>query len=183
MKYLLFLITLVFLFSGCEEKQTKETTTTQAVEQTPKIKIIEGAEKIKEENPFITYDLDGNKKVSISPDGVETNLTKEIAALATIKNNYERLNTAILSKSLSKNYIVKCSACHDDYANGVVGPSLIEKSEKEISDMIKAYRAKTKVNELMKYLVSQMDDKEIESLAKEISNLNKEIQRQKDEHK
>lgn len=42
MKYLLFLITLVFLFSGCEEKQTKETTTTQAVEQTPKIKIIEG---------------------------------------------------------------------------------------------------------------------------------------------
>lgn len=88
-----------------------------------------------------------------------------------------------MSKSLSKNYIVKCSACHDDYANGVVGPSLIEKSEKEISDMIKAYRAKTKVNELMKYLVSQMDDKEIESLAKEISNLNKEIQRQKDEYK
>ncbi len=92
------------------------------------------------------------------------------------------MNNRILAKTLSKNYIVKCSACHDDYANGVIGPSLIQKSEEEITNMIKAYKNKTKVNELMKYLVSQMKDEEIKSLAKEISNLNKEVQRQKNEN-
>ncbi|AXX87886.1 monoheme c-type cytochrome [Malaciobacter marinus] len=180
-KVLLIFSTILIIFTGCEDKKDIDDKKIKN-NNTPKIKIIEGKDKIKNENPFITYDLDGNKKIKVSPDGVETDLTKEIGALSTIRNSYENLNNRILAKTLSKNYIVKCSACHDDYANGVIGPSLIQKSEKEITNMIKAYKNKTKVNELMKYLVSQMDDEEIKSLAKEISNLNKEVQRQKNEN-
>jgi cytochrome c553 len=83
--------------------------------------------------------------------------------------------------NLSKNYIVKCSACHDDYANGVVGPSLLHKSAEDIANKIKAYKNLTQANVLMKYLVSQMDDAEINALAQEIANLNKEIMEAKHE--
>jgi cytochrome c553 len=63
----------------------------------------------------------------------------------------------------------------------VVGPSLLHKSADEIADKIKAYKNLTQVNVLMKYLVSQMDDEEIESLAKEIAQLNKELMEAKNE--
>lgn len=176
MRYFIFLTALVFLVSGCGEKEKKEETkTVEQTNTTPQIQIIENATVIEEESPFIKYDMDGNRVVRIAPDGEETPLTKEIGALATIKNNYENLNAKILSLRLSKNYIVKCSACHDDYANGVVGPSLLDKSAEEIFDKIKAYQDLTKVNVLMKYLVSQMEDEEIKSLAKEIADLNSEV--------
>jgi cytochrome c553 len=176
MRYFIFLTALVFLVSGCGEKEKKEETkTVEQTNTTPQIQIIENATVIEEESPFIKYDMDGNRVVRIAPDGEETPLTKEIGALATIKNNYENLNAKILSQRLSKNYIVKCSACHDDYANGVVGPSLLDKSAEEIFDKIKAYQDLTKVNVLMKYLVSQMEDEEIKSLAKEIADLNSEV--------
>lgn len=177
MRYFIFLTALIVLITGCGEKETKEEA--KAVvdnsQPTQQIQIIENETKIEEESPFIRYDMDGNRVVKIAPDGEETPLTKEIGALATIKNNYEKLNARILSQRLSKNYLVKCSACHDDYANGVVGPSLLDKSAEEIFDKIKAYQDLTKVNILMKYLVSQMKDEEIRSLAKEIADLNSEV--------
>lgn len=176
MRYFIFLTALILLISGCGEKEKKEET--KVVEQpkvTPQIEIIENGTKIETESPFVSYDIDGNRVIRIAPDGEETALTKQIGALATIKNNYENLNAKILSQRLSKNYIVKCSACHDDYANGVVGPSLLDKSAEEIFDKIKAYQDLTKVNILMKYLVSQMKDEEIRSLAKEIADLNSEV--------
>lgn len=185
MKYFIFVSTLVFILTGCGEKETKEetkkevTATKQVFQSTPEIKIVENATIIEKESPFVKYDMDGNRVVKIAPDGEETALTKQIGALATIRNNYENLNAKILSQRLSKNYIVKCSACHDDYANGVIGPSLLDKSAQEIADMIKAYKNLTKVNVLMKYLVSQMDDEEIQSLANEIANLNKEVRESK----
>lgn len=187
MKNLIFLACLIFIFGGCQDKETNnaksESTATDNANQSnsPKITVTEGATNIEKDNPFVTYDLDGNRVVKLAPDGEETALTKEIGALATIRNNYERLNAKILSKRLSKNYILKCSACHDDYANGVIGPSLLEKNAQEISDMIKAYRSKTKANVLMKDLVSKMEDAEIESLANEISKLNKEVMEAKNE--
>ncbi|MEW6551278.1 MAG: hypothetical protein AB1389_04030 [Campylobacterota bacterium] len=191
MKNLIFLTCLIFIFGGCQDKESNDTTNNAKSENTatdnanqsnsPKITVTEGVTNIEKDNPFVTYDLDGNRVVKLAPDGEETALTKEIGALATIRNNYERLNAKILSKRLSKNYILKCSACHDDYANGVIGPSLLDKNAKEISDMIKAYRSKTKANVLMKDLVSKMEDAEIESLADEISKLNKEVTEAKNE--
>ena len=57
--------------------------------------------------------------------------------LISIKNSYEKLNAKILSQRLSKNYMQKCSACHDNYANGVIGPSLLDKNEDDIFQAIK----------------------------------------------
>lgn len=181
MKYLVFLITLLFLV-GCEQKEDvkKESSTTpKATAQS--INVVENATKIEKENAFVTYDINGNKIVNIAPVGEETPTTKEIGALATIRTSYEAVNSNLISMNLSKNYIVKCSACHDDYANGVVGPSLLHKSAEDIANKIKAYKNLTQVNVLMKYLVSQMDDTEINALAQEIANLNKEIMEAKHE--
>lgn len=175
MKYLVFLITLIFLV-GCEKKEDIKKESSETPKATAQsINVVENATKIEKENAFVTYDINGNKIVNIAPEGEESATTKEIGALATIRTSYEAVNSNLISMNLSKNYIVKCSACHDDYANGVVGPSLLHKSAQEIADKIRAYKDLTQVNVLMKYLVSQMDEAEIKSLAEEIAKLNKEI--------
>jgi cytochrome c553 len=175
-------VALIFM-SGCDSKDESATQkpVPQAIKKgqntpsTPSITVHKTGTEIEEDNPLIQYDIDGNRKMRVAPDGIETPLTKQIGAFSSIRNNYENLNAKLLAQKLSKNYIVKCSACHDDYANGVVGPSLLTKSSDDIYNMIEEYRRKTKVNELMKYLVSQMDDAEIRALADEIAEFNKEI--------
>lgn len=176
MKYVVFLFSLLLLI-GCDKKEEVKVENKEAKQATTQsINIVQNATAIEKDNAFVTYDINGNKVVNIAPEGEEeTPVTKEIGALATIRTSYEAVNSNLVSMNLSKNYIVKCSACHDDYANGVVGPSLLHKSASEIADKIKAYKNLTQVNVLMKYLVSQMDDKEIESLANEIAQLNKEL--------
>lgn len=166
-----------FFLGGCDSKEAESTDAkvAQAIQDTPSITVHASGTKIEADNPLVRYDIDGNQHIRISPDGVETPLTKQIGAIVTIKNNYENLNAKLLSQRLSRNYILKCSACHDDYANGVVGPSLLTKSADDIYTMIEAYRHKTKVNELMKYLVMQMEEAEIRALAEEIAEFNKEI--------
>lgn len=189
MKKILLAPLLVLAFTACDDKKddkkdektvenkTSETVSVkqEVVKISPQITITSNETKIEKDNPFVTYDLDGNRVVKISPDGEETPLTKELGALISIKNSYEKLNARILSQRLSKNYMQKCSACHDNYANGVIGPSLLDKNEDEIFDIINAYKTKEKVNVLMKDLVAQMPEAEIRELAKEIANLNKEM--------
>ncbi|MFA7083264.1 MAG: hypothetical protein WC141_01895 [Arcobacteraceae bacterium] len=182
MKYVVFIIALIFI-TGCdkkEEKSVQQNSSNKVSEQS--ITVVENATKMEQENMFVTYDINGNKVVNIAPMGEEeTPVTKQIGALATVRTSYEAVNANLISMNLSKNYILKCSACHDDFANGVVGPSLLHKSAKEIADKIKAYKNLTEVNVLMKYLVSQMDDAEIQSLAEEITALNKELTEAKSE--
>lgn len=178
MKKIFISLIIASLFIACsdnkEEKQVDKEETKQ-VSSKPKIKVTENSTSIEKENPFISYDLDGNRVVRISPDGEETPITKELGALISIRNNYEKLNAKILAQRLSKNYMQKCSACHDNYANGVIGPSLLDKNEDQIFDAIKIYQTGEKKNVLMKYLISQMPDSEIRSLASEIAKLNKEV--------
>ena len=85
----------------------------------------------------------------------------------------------MLRGQLSKNFITKCSACHDDYANGIIGPSLLDKTSEQIYDMIIAYRTKTKANVLMADLVKSMDDKEVADIANEISQFNEQFRSKK----
>ncbi|MBE0497319.1 MAG: hypothetical protein IBX45_12945 [Campylobacterales bacterium] len=166
-----------FFLGGCDSKEDAgaNSSIAQDAQNTPLITVHASGTKIEVDNPLVRYDIDGNRQIRISPDGIETPLTKQIGAIVTIRNNYENLNAKLLSQRLSRNYILKCSACHDDYANGVVGPSLLTKSADDIYTMIAAYRHKTKVNELMKYLVTQMEETEIRALAEEIAEFNKEI--------
>lgn len=179
MKKVLFFILAVWLITGCDSKESASSTKETAVSEAPKeIRVTQNVVEHKEDNPLVGYNIDGERVVRIAPDGEETPLTKEIGAIATIKNNYEKINRQLLAKRLSKNYMLKCSACHDDYANGVIGPSLLTKSADEIYSMISAYKTKTKVNVLMKDLVGHMPDDEIRALADEIAEFNKEIRNQ-----
>lgn len=177
MKRYLILILIPFLFFGCEKEDKKQKEEPVVIVETPpKIDIVENAMEIKSENPLIIHDIDGNERIDTNlAEGIEANTIRQISAYYSIKNNYEKISKELLGKKLSKNYFLKCSSCHDDYANGVIGPSLLTKTSDEIFDMIKAYKTDKKDNVLMRYLVSQMDDEEISSLANEISEFNKEV--------
>lgn len=85
---------------------------------------------------------------------------------------YGHIQARLLSQRLSKEFIVACSACHDDYANGVIGPSLIDKNEKEVLDMMVKYNQDPNANVLMTTLVERMTDKEKAFIAKDIARFN-----------
>jgi cytochrome c553 len=98
-----------------------------------------------------------------------------IDAYLNIKSPYERVRITMMIKRLSHDYVIKCSACHDDYANGVIGPSLLGKDADFIYKRIMAFKTGEKKNILMKELISKIDNKKLKSLAEEIANFNKEI--------
>jgi len=84
-----------------------------------------------------------------------------------------------LVKKLSKEFIVKCSACHNDYANGIIGPSLLNKTSEDILKSISDFKTGVKSNPLMDDLIKLMSDYEIKSLANEIYDFNNMIKEMK----
>ncbi len=67
MKYVVFIIALLFL-TGCdtkEENKEKTKSTKQATAQS--INVVQNATKIEKENAFVTYDINGNQVVNIAP--------------------------------------------------------------------------------------------------------------------
>lgn len=174
-------VALMLGLSGCDSKEEKAKerfpTTLSEVKEAGMITIEKG--KAPEgENPFITYNIDGERQVKVGFGEDDNETTKSIGAIASVKTPYDRINIELLKGRLSKNFILKCSACHDDYANGIIGPSLLKKSEAEVFDKIIAYKTKKEANVLMKELVMQMDETEIRSLAKEISEFNQQFRSQ-----
>ncbi len=167
------------LFIGCsdEKKEQKAASASpKEVKDASGIKVVEGTTKIEKDNPFATYNVQGERTVRAALDGEETNVTRQIGAIASVRHPLENIKKEFMKKKLSLNFIVKCSACHDDYANGIIGPPLLGKSEARIYEMINAYKHKTKVNVLMKELVQNMPEDEIKALAKEIVEFNKEVE-------
>jgi len=167
------LVVIMFIYVGCGDKKEANNEESQ-----PQITITPNAINLDDTSLPASYDMDGNKRVNLAIDGEDSILTRELGARASVKNNYDKVSKELLGKRLSRNYFLKCSSCHDDYANGVVGPSLLNKSSAEIFDMIKAYKTRSAKNVLMEYLVSQMGDDEIRSLADEIANFNAKVRAQ-----
>lgn len=170
MKKVVFLFLLLF-FIGCSENKSK-TNQQETLKNESIISIKSGNTNLNNGNKFINYDIKGNRKIAFSPTGEENATTRQIGAIAMIRNPYESINIKLLEKKLSKNFLVKCSACHNDYANGVIGPSLLDKNKDEIFSMIKSYKESKKENVLMRELVMKMNDEEIMALAKEIDDFN-----------
>jgi cytochrome c553 len=81
----------------------------------------------------------------------------------------------MLVGKLSKTFRIKCSACHDDYANGVVGPSLLSKTSDDIFNAIADFKSGKKSNPLMDGLIDHMSEEEIRALADEIYAFNQKI--------
>ncbi len=163
--------------SGSEQKGAEA----PLPEKSGEITVVSGGGSNKDNvSPFISYTVTGEYAVRYAPDGEETPLTKEIGAHVVVRNNpYESIHKSLMMKRLSKEFIVKCSACHDDYGNGVIGPSLLDKSGEQVYDMIIKYRTDREENVLMKVLVSKMTDEEIRFIADDIAAFNEEIRKEK----
>ena len=188
----LLLVGSLVLFVGCGD-DTKEVTQ-KVAEKTvaPQIEIVanENAKEIKveahklhakDQNDTYYYDYnvksayDQNAQPANKDASVRVKPRTAIEANMNIRSPYEEVQIGLLVGELSQHFRVKCSACHSDYANGVVGPSLLEKTSDEIFNSIADFKSGKKRNPLMDGLISQMDEKEIRELADEIYAFNQKL--------
>ncbi len=186
-------LSLVLLLSGCGDKK-KETTMTKAeseAAQAGKIEVVvnENAEEIKVEskkrdkNQSKSYYYDYNIKSEYDPNAkpanedasVRVKPRTQLDANIHVRSPYEKVQIGMLVRKLSKTFRVKCSACHDDYANGIIGPSLLSRDSDYIYEKIADFKSGKKSNPLMDGLIKQMSDEEIRTLADEIYAFNQEI--------
>jgi len=130
-------------------------------------------EKDEDSNAEETYTrVDAQKRVKNKVvDGKVAMIEKEHKA----STPYQYVRIDLLKNALSKNFMVKCSACHDDYANGIIGPSLLKKDGNYIYGQLIKYRNDPSKNILMYELVNKMPEEELKSLAHEVAEFNKEI--------
>ncbi len=175
-KLIIFLITIVFIV-GCsdkkEEKKVEVSNEAGAIEvvanknyKEQKIKEIE-TKNLKVGHKDKAYYFNYNK--------IEDKTYTPMDANMRVRSPYERVEISLLVSKLSKKFIVKCSACHNDYANGIIGPSLLGKDKDFIYGSIMDFKTGKKKNVLMEQLVKMMSDKEIDELSNEIALFNKKI--------
>jgi len=178
-KWIISLAASVLLFAGCGgEAEKKEVTSSN--EATPQIKITKNAvdttvKKGEDKSNSGQFYYSYNKEKNSTDEAPKSRTT--IDAYLNIKSPYEKIRITMMIKRLSNDYILRCSPCHDDYANGVIGPSLLDKDAKFIYQRIMDFKTGKKKNVLMKELVSQIDDAKLKSIAEEIANFNKEIRK------
>ena len=197
-KKLLYVLPLAYMFTltGCGDKpQDEKQETKVSSASTPKIEIVQNdnAKAIKVEEKKKTklhikdgkaYYYDYNVKSAYDPNSQPANEDAAVRikprtildANMHIRSPYERVQVSLIVKQLSRTFKVKCSACHDDYANGVVGPSLLGKDSTYIYSKIAEFKNGTKSNPLMDDLIKMMSDKEIKIIAEEIYDFNKKSQ-------
>ncbi len=183
MKRLLLILLSVFMFIGCSEKEDKKELNASVPRQAGKIEVVQN-DNFKEEKVHAQanennvskdfyYDYHQDKKGNQEEDAQYT----PMEAALKVRSPYEHVEISMLVSKLSKTFILKCSACHDDYANGIIGPSLLSKDSASIYQTIAQYKSGEKKNVLMKELVMQMSDKEIKALADEIYTFNQQIKK------
>jgi len=182
---ILSLVTGVFLLNSCGSQETKEQT--DKVTDSKKIVVTEDAVKaLKKETKskensgqfYYSYNKEKEKEKEKEGEDYSSEASKtrtELDAYRDIKSPYERVQITLMIQQLSPDYRLLCSACHDDYANGVVGPALLDKNATFIFDRILAFKSGEKKNPLMKQLVNRIDEKRLMAIAKEIERFNKEI--------
>ena len=168
------------IIAGCggSDKESQGSKASQA--SAPKIVVTQNAvdtkvaKKKSEENSGQFY-YSYNKEKNSTYQSTDSKRRTTIDAYLHIHSPYEKVRITMMIKRLSTDYIIKCSPCHDDYANGVIGPSLLGKDSDFIYKRIMEFKSGKKKNVLMKELVSQIDDAKLKSIANEIANFNKEI--------
>ena len=194
-KKVLFTLPLIFIFTGCGEK-SKEETKVVSSSTTPAIEVIENENaneiKVKEKKKTKlhikngkAYYYDYNVKSAYDPNSQPANKDAAVRikprtvldANMHIRSPYERVQISLIVKQLSKKFKIKCSACHDDYANGVIGPSLLGKDADFIFNTINDFKSGKKSNPLMDDLIKRMSTDEIRTIANEIFKFNTEIEK------
>lgn len=169
----------VFAVSGCDGKKSEEGT--QEAASGKGIVVTEGAVKTlkkegasKENSGQFYYSY--NKEKTDGGYNAETSKVRtELDAYRAIRSPYERVQITLMVQQLSPDYRLLCSACHDDYANGVIGPALLDKNATYIYDQIIAFKTGEKKNVLMEQLVNRIEEDRLKAIAKEIERFNKQI--------
>ncbi len=174
------IICTTLIIAGCgdsnNESKSNEATQTSAskIVVTQNAVNTKVAKKKSEENSGQFY-YSYNKEKNSTYNSTDSKQRTTIDAYLHIHSPYEKVRITMMIKRLSKDYIVKCSPCHDDYANGVIGPSLLGKDSDFIYNKIMEFKSGKKKNILMKELISQIDNTKLKSIANEIANFNKEL--------
>ena len=172
------------------EKSAKTQTSTQAPlkievvknENSKEIKV-EEKKKVINKNETYYFNYNNGAKSAYDPNAQPANEDASIRvkprsnldANMHVRSPYEKVQISMLVKKLSKEFIVKCSACHNDYANGIIGPSLLNKDSKYIFEQIKSFKDDKSKNILMSDLVKKMPEEKMQKLADEIYEFNKQI--------
>ena len=189
MKQIILLLTISLFFIGCSDKKEEEKSIVSKNIEVGQIEVVENKEykerktKELESKGIVTgakgdafyYDYD--KKNGSKKEAKEEKTYTPLDANMRIRTPYDEVRISLLVKKLSKKFIVKCSACHSDYANGIIGPSLIGKDKAYIYDSIMDFKTGKKTNVLMDDLIHLMKDSEIEELAQEIAEFNEKIKK------
>ena len=191
----------VFVLAGCGDDEKANSKTEPTVKEvaspstaTPKIEIVQSSDtkaiKVKEKEKITNKDghkdkyyydynikseYDPNAKPANEDAAIRAKPRTAIEANMNIRSPYEKIQISMLVKKLSIKFMVKCSACHDDYANGVIGPSLLGKSSDDIYNAIADFKSGKKSNVLMDDLIKMMSSDEIRTLADEIYSFNEKI--------
>ncbi len=169
------------LMGGCSEKKEendKANEQSRSQTATPKIEVVAGENKIKvEEKKDKQLQSENAQSYYYSyKDKQEPSSSSQhrssVDAYTHIRSPYERVQISLISKQLSKKFRIRCSPCHDDYANGVIGPSLLGKSADYIYNKIIAFKTGKKDNPLMSELIKPMSEEEIKEIANEIYSFN-----------
>ena len=190
-------VTLLLFLTGCGEEKKQESPKVESeVVQASKIEVVanENAEEIKvkaksiDKNQSKSYYYDYNVKSEYDPNAkpanedaaVRTKPRTPVDANIHIRSPYEKVQVSMLVQKLSKTFRVKCSACHDDYANGIIGPSLLSRDSDYIYGKIADFKSGKKSNPLMNDLIKMMSEEEIKTLADEIYVFNQEIKKMRE---
>ncbi|MCK4442537.1 MAG: hypothetical protein KAU90_11070, partial [Sulfurovaceae bacterium] len=134
MKKKIMLVSILTLFIGCgEDKPTQEVQSKEISNNKPKIEIVanSNAKEIKvvskesnksQESTFykgmnnnIKREYDPNSQPANPDAPVRIKPRTAIEANMNIRSPYENIQVSLLVNKLSKEFIVKCSACHNDY--------------------------------------------------------------------
>jgi len=167
------------LLSGCGEKSSEDHS--EEVKSAAGIVVTEGAvgelkkSNDSKENSGQFYYSYNKEKEDGTYNSETSKVRTELDAYRAIRSPYERVQITLMVQQLSPDYRLLCSACHDDYANGVIGPALLDKNATYIYDQIVAFKTGEKKNELMRELVNRIDEERLQSIAKEIERFNRQI--------
>jgi len=181
-----------FILLGCGEKTKQENSEVQnshteagvieitANENAKEIKVkAKKTDTSKSKSFYYDYDIkseyDPNSQPANKDAAVRVKPRTTVDANIQVRSPYENVQISLIVKKLSKNFRIKCSACHDDYANGIIGPSLLNRDADYIYDKIAEFKSGKKSNPLMTDLINMMSNEEIRTLADEIFEFNTQI--------
>ena len=185
------ILLILSIFTGCSENKEENSEQKIVSSSTPQIEVIENknaheikiAQKDGSTSKNDTYYLGYGEKHSYNPNSQPANKDASVRikprttldANLHVRSPYEEVKVSMLVNKLSKKFLIKCSACHSDYANGIIGPSLLGKDSKYIYNKIMDFKSGKKSNPLMNDLIHMMSDKEIQDMADEIYTFNIEL--------